>query len=275
MMSFPNLSVANMPVYVLTFWIVGLASGCGDQQTKEDGICCNMCPPGTYLEEFCSLSKQTDCKPCEKGFFSDQYSNFDRCEKCRSCPKAYAENCTATTNAKCACSPGFLCSNSDCSDCEENKCVTGFEPKRKVKSSNGGLEEYSYECEPLPLCPQNTFFDAGSCKPRTHCGTLGLAERFPGNETHDSVCEKLKSQRGDGDSTHLLLGLGCIFLSVAILLFLSYRGIKKLRKHRANKVIMLEAAAKTDDFQLSKEESGHLFIIQNESEDSKSMNCPI
>uniref|UniRef100_A0A672GT72 TNFR-Cys domain-containing protein n=1 Tax=Salarias fasciatus TaxID=181472 RepID=A0A672GT72_SALFA len=169
MMSFPNLSVANMPVYVLTFWIVGLASGCGDQQTKEDGICCNMCPPGKTNPKI----KQTDCKPCEKGFFSDQYSNFDRCEKCRSCPKAYAENCTATTNAKCACSPGFLCSNSDCSDCEENKCVTGFEPKRKGE--------------------------------------------------------------GDGDSTHLLLGLGCIFLSVAILLFLSYRGIKKLRKHRASK----------------------------------------
>lgn len=42
----------------------------------------------------------------------------------------YAENCTATTDAKCSCMRGFLCSDNTCSKCEENKCVTGEKLKR-------------------------------------------------------------------------------------------------------------------------------------------------
>lgn len=40
-------------------------------------------------------------------------------------PSVYAQNCTPTTNAKCSCRKGFLCSNEDCSQCAESRCPAG------------------------------------------------------------------------------------------------------------------------------------------------------
>lgn len=56
-------------------------------------------------------------------------------------PTVYAENCTSTTNAKCSCRKGFLCSNEDCSECEESKCPAGEQMKwtgRRVSLRSGG-----------------------------------------------------------------------------------------------------------------------------------------
>lgn len=40
-------------------------------------------------------------------------------------PPGYAQNCTPTTNAKCSCWKGFLCSNEDCSECVASRCAVG------------------------------------------------------------------------------------------------------------------------------------------------------
>ncbi|XP_049438391.1 tumor necrosis factor receptor superfamily member 5-like isoform X2 [Epinephelus fuscoguttatus] len=142
---------------LLIIWTIGRAAGCRDGQDEVDGRCCDLCPPGKYMTEFCSEHKQTVCRPCKEGYFADQSNMFDRCEKCRTCQQKYAEKCTPTANANCSCLPGFLCSNNVCSKCEENKCVSGEKPMRTASVQSDGLIEYSYQCE--PLCTDNTRFN--------------------------------------------------------------------------------------------------------------------
>ncbi|XP_026022161.1 tumor necrosis factor receptor superfamily member 3-like [Astatotilapia calliptera] len=198
------------------------------------GRCCNKCPPGTYVEEFCSDRQQTACKACPDGHFSQLPNLFDRCEKCQTC-QHYAVKCTSTTNATCSCAAGFLCSNSICSTCVKDKCVTGEKPKRTVVSSNARVIEYSYQCE--AICP--------------------------GNRTHDSICDKPDG----GDFIHVILGISVILLSLSLFLFMSYTCIKYLRIHTANHKPMLAVPTNISDFHLPKEESG-LQFVQDGSKDS-------
>ncbi|XP_069546678.1 tumor necrosis factor receptor superfamily member 18 isoform X1 [Brachyistius frenatus] len=179
----------------------------------------------------------------------------------------YDQKCTLTSNAICACRAGFLCSNNICSICEENKCITGEKVKRTaVNSSVVGLVQYSYQCE--PLCPRNAYFDANKdiCKPWTQCSAVGLAERFPGNKTHDSICDIPELHRDD--RVHVILGIGFVLFSLTILLFLCYTCVKKLRKHTENNDPIHVVSTDTYDVHLSKEESGLNLIILNESKDS-------
>ncbi|XP_051804325.1 tumor necrosis factor receptor superfamily member 3-like [Acanthochromis polyacanthus] len=261
----------SFAVCVLTFWTIGHATGCGDRQIAINGQCCNLCPPGTYVERFCSDKQQTLCTSCPEGHFSDHYTVFDRCEPCRSCQQEFSEKCTPTTDATCSCRSGFLCSNSICSICEENKCVMGEKLNRTEISSHAGVTKYSYHCE--PLCPKNAYFDAtrNSCETIIRCSVLGFAERFPGNKTHPPVCDKPADAHSDS-SPHLILGIGFVSLSVSLLLFLSYICMKNQRKHAESKNPVLAVSTNTSEFHLSKEESGHQLISQTESKDSNSLD---
>ncbi|XP_061584516.1 tumor necrosis factor receptor superfamily member 18 [Cololabis saira] len=160
-----------------------------------------MCPPGTYLKDFCSKDHPTICSPCEDGKYSDKYHVFDRCKQCQSCQHEYSEKCTKTNGGTCSCRSGFLCSDNLCSSCEVNKCMAWEKPNRTDTPTAQGLTVHSYHCE--PRCPASKYFDAkeDDCKPWTKCAS-GLAERFPGNKTHNAVCDKPEMQR---DSTHVIL----------------------------------------------------------------------
>ncbi|TNN83953.1 Tumor necrosis factor receptor superfamily member 5 [Liparis tanakae] len=139
-----------------------IAAGCGVRQEEIEGQCCDLCYPGTFRKtaQNCPKQQKTDCSPCKEGYFSENYTLFDRCEECRVCQQDYVEKCTPTTNAKCSCHSGFLCSNNVCSKCEEDKCVMGEKPKRTDIAGGDKLSiRYSYTCEPKPSCPYNTYFD--------------------------------------------------------------------------------------------------------------------
>nr|XP_020453771.1 tumor necrosis factor receptor superfamily member 9-like [Monopterus albus] len=195
------------------------------------------------MVEFCSEHQKTICSPCKEGYFASEFNMFDRCEKCQSCQHEYGEKCTPTTDATCSCRSGFLCSNSVCSICEENKCVTGEKVKKTEMSSGAGLIKYSYHCE--PACP--------------------------GNKTHDSVCKihAEKQENGDG-SLHVIFGIGFVLSSLILLVFLLYACIKHTRKLRADNNPVLRVLTSTSDFHLSKEESGLHFIVTDECKDSNS-----
>ncbi|XP_018542221.1 tumor necrosis factor receptor superfamily member 5 isoform X2 [Lates calcarifer] len=251
--------------YVLSVWTTGYTKRCGEGQAHVGEICCDRCPPGEKVKEFCTERMKTVCVPCVEGKFSDKYSIFDRCNECRSChgkdKKEYAENCTRTTDAKCSCHSGFLCSDNVCSTCVENKCVAGERPIQTV--STGG--KYLYDCK--PACPAHEYLDVKMdiCKPRIQCSALGLAELFPGNKTHNSVCDVYAT---GGDSIRVILSIGFVLLSLSLVLFLSSVCIKNLRKHRTKNNPVLAVSANTCDFHLSKEESGLQLIIQDENKDS-------
>ncbi|XP_047439686.1 uncharacterized protein LOC125007126 [Mugil cephalus] len=113
---------------VLSIWTTGYATSCGERQKAINGRCCDKCPPGHYLENFCTENAPTLCQPCKEGYFADQYNIFDRCKECKSCQQDYSTKCTATTDATCACFSGSLCSHSNCSVCKENKGPKSVEP---------------------------------------------------------------------------------------------------------------------------------------------------
>ncbi|XP_041639899.1 tumor necrosis factor receptor superfamily member 18 [Cheilinus undulatus] len=255
-MTCPSLSLLCLCVWII--WTSQYAAGCGERQRKVVGQCCDLCPPGKYMKKPCSEHHQTECSSCAEGSFSDQYHFFDTCEECKSCQE-YAQKCTPTTNANCSCRPGFLCSNNVCSKCEENKCVMGERLNRT------GLIGYSYHCE--PLCPDAQYFDVKKniCKKRTECSLLGFPELFPGNKTHDSVCDR--GERTYGELIHVILGLGFVLISLILLGLLSYACIKNLRKYKpADKPEPVPSSI--CDFHLSKEESGFQLIIQDKSENN-------
>ncbi|XP_044072339.1 tumor necrosis factor receptor superfamily member 18 [Siniperca chuatsi] len=266
------LSLSLAVICVLSIWNIEYAAGCGNGQAEINGRCCDLCPPGEHMKEFCSEHQKTVCIPCEEGYYSNHYNIFDRCEKCQSCQQEYAQKCTPTTNANCACRSGFLCSNNICSNCEENKCVMGEKPKRTVSSSGKGFIKYSYQCE--PSCTDNAYFDAKEdvCKPRTQCSELRLAEQFPGNKTHNAVCVGYEMHRNGGDFIHVFLGIGFVLLSLTLLVCLSYTCIKNLRKNKIynNPIEIITGSTNTNDFHLSKEESGLGLIVQDESRNSNS-----
>ncbi|KAM8756448.1 tumor necrosis factor receptor superfamily member 18 isoform 1-T1 [Acanthopagrus schlegelii] len=242
---------------------------------ENEGRCCNLCPPGEFLKAFCTEQHQTVCSPCETGFYSSTYTMFSKCEECLSCQQEYVEKCTATANAKCRCRSGFLCSNNVCSRCEENKCVTGERPNKTVtaKSLVDGSEEYSYHCE--PICPDDAYYEVKDnvCKPRTQCARNGLPELFPGNKTHNSVCDRGERPTNHGDIIHVIIGIGFVLVSLTLLVLLSYACMKKLMKHKPkdNSINVVAVSANTSEYHLSKEESGCQLIIQDESKHGNSL----
>ncbi|KAM4583520.1 tumor necrosis factor receptor superfamily member 18 [Fundulus diaphanus] len=254
-------SAALFIVFSLSTWTIAQTIECGELQYKHKGRCCKDCPPGTYLKDFCSGTRETVCLPCPDGFYADKHHCFDRCERCRSCPAGKTAICTPTSNGNCLCRPGFLCSDHDCMHCEENKCAAGEEPKRIDSRS----KQYSYQCE--PKCPGKQYFDTEEniCKQRTQCSLLGLDERFPGNITHDSVCEK--PEKDDTRPLYWIISIGFVLLSLTLFVFVFHTCSKILMRSKkdpaARRISVQLVPSKTSDFHLSKEESGIQLIIED------------
>ncbi|CAG5980199.1 unnamed protein product [Menidia menidia] len=257
-----KLSMVLLLLHCLSLCTIGQTRDCGERK-EVNGHCCDMCPPGTFLEEYCSEFHQTVCKPCPKGHYSDKYTFFPVCEECNHCPQGFSERCTSTTSGTCSCQSGFLCSNNLCSECEENRCKAWEKPTRTENLSGPNLTTYSYKCE--PKCRGNEYFDVENdiCKPRTECVATRY-ERIPGNETRDSVCYDPETQR---DFIYVTMCIGFVFLSLAVFIFVSYTCSKNLRKRTANQPVQV-VPVNTSSFHLSKEESGVQLMIQDEVKDS-------
>ncbi|KAF7207923.1 tumor necrosis factor receptor superfamily member 18 [Nothobranchius furzeri] len=254
-----SFSMALLSACLLSFCTIAQNIGCPALQRRIHGRCCNECPPGTYMKDFCSVDHQTICQPCEEGYYSPEHNTFDRCEQC-SCQHGKC----VRTNGTCLCPSGFLCSNSTCSVCEMNTCSVEEKPKRTEHPPG----QYLYQCE--PKCPEYQYFDSkeDTCKPKTQCITLGLVEKIPGNNTHDSICQKPH----DNNSVYMILCFGFVLLSLTLFIFVSHTCWRNIRKQAANKKPIQAVQCKTSDFHLSKEESGFQLVIQDESKDSSSLS---
>ncbi|KAF3856209.1 hypothetical protein F7725_016932, partial [Dissostichus mawsoni] len=222
-----SLRLSLEVISALSFWTIVHVAGCGEHQYQVDRRCCNKCPPGTYMKNYCTKVQQTVCRPCKEGFYSDKYHSFDRCEECRSCLYEYAEKCQNTTNANCSCHNGFLCSNNVCSECQVNKCVTGEKPKKTEIVLDAKMIKYTYQCELLK------------------------------EERRNLTSEPSPERRRDGvDYVHVILGIGFVLVSLTLLVFLSYA-------YNYPKEV-LAVSITTSDSRLSKEESGSMLIMQDD-----------
>lgn len=131
---------------------------------------------GTHMVNFCTKSQKTVCQTCPEGYFAHLHHIFDRCEKCQTCQSKflreaeetfkrqtllvfkfsgfnsclstdYDRKCTPTTDATCTCAAGFLCSNSICSACVEDKCVTGERPKQTGRHGHSELSQFYHKAD--------------------------------------------------------------------------------------------------------------------------------
>ena len=50
-----DLTAALLLLFVQNIWTTGPDADCNDQQTRINGHCCNMCPPGKHLIKLSSL----------------------------------------------------------------------------------------------------------------------------------------------------------------------------------------------------------------------------
>ncbi|XP_075997346.1 tumor necrosis factor receptor superfamily member 18 isoform X2 [Genypterus blacodes] len=211
--------------------------------------CEPVCPNDTYLDTLEDICKSLPHLIGLRELFPGNKTNNSICHI-----SAYDANCTATTDARCSCSPGFRCSNHLCSKCEkERKCEAGDKLKRT------GLKVYSYTCE--PACPNDTYLDTleNICKPLTQCSLIGLPELFPGNKTHNSLCHT-SGTHSNGTWIHFSFGF-------TLLVFLCYV-CNIYRMHRAKSKHPEEMlAAKTCELQLSREESC-IQVLLDENKDS-------
>ncbi|KAM4568766.1 uncharacterized protein V3H82_012864 [Fundulus diaphanus] len=100
-----------------------LNSPTGHERTYMEGnIKCFECPAGTF-QKSC-----TQCNPCPPGKYTDDWNRETSCYNCfKDCNPKYhlkvIQNCTSTNPLKCACEPGFTCTESaqkgNCKHCEK------------------------------------------------------------------------------------------------------------------------------------------------------------
>ncbi|CAL8337351.1 unnamed protein product [Lota lota] len=239
----------------LNAWTVNCDLHCeGLKFQNVEGSCCNPCAKGEYVKVECSKNLITQCHPCKPGTYQDTTNPNDQCTPCLTCSNNTVEQCTATTNTKCSCSDGYMCSDEHCSKCEVKKtCLLGEKLQRE------GNRVFSYKCEP---CPDKTYSDThdGICKSLTQCSDNGLFAVFPGNKTHNSRCS-LHGVPVKEDSTIIVVSLACCIL---LLLLLFYTCVKKTMRHTHANGIGLFApvvSAITPDYPYPKEECGEKFAI--------------
>ncbi|XP_057702489.1 tumor necrosis factor receptor superfamily member 5-like isoform X2 [Corythoichthys intestinalis] len=248
-------------LYALYIWMFEYTTGmgCPPQKTLMNGKCCELCPPGEYLKEFCTETTETVCQPCPDNSFSGQHNAFDRCEECQACQGAYQERekkCSPTTNAKCSCRPGFLCFDDACSQCMENPCAAG---EKVVKTGDGLIPQYN--CQ--PACPDHEYLDEMNiCRKRIQCNKEDLAKQFRGNRTHDASCHRNDT---DKNAVCVTYCVGCAVLALLLLVILTHKCVKVAKKRRADKTVVVTPLS-LNDTHMSKEESGfHQLIIQTDS----------
>ncbi|XP_061146258.1 tumor necrosis factor receptor superfamily member 5 [Syngnathus typhle] len=122
-------------LFALCIWVVKYVAGsnCPEPLTAFiNGRCCKQCPPGQYLEDFCTETRETLCRPCSNNSFSEKYNVFNKCTPCQLCQEN-EEKCSPA--AKCLCRPGFLCSDDMCSECVKPSRHVGEEMEKTEKDA--------------------------------------------------------------------------------------------------------------------------------------------
>lgn len=185
---------------LLTLVHLGQCITCSDRQYLSDGRCCDLCKPGTRLENDCTELEATTCIPCNSGEFSASWNRELRCHQHRHCELNQGfrvkKEGTSDTDTVCTCKEGQHCTSQDCEACAQHTaCGPGF-----------GVEQMATEttdtvCKPCLV----GFFSNGSspfekCHPWTSCEAKGLMVLREGSSQTDVLCGE---SRGDQDRVQI------------------------------------------------------------------------
>nr|XP_032800391.1 uncharacterized protein LOC116937419 isoform X1 [Petromyzon marinus]XP_032800392.1 uncharacterized protein LOC116937419 isoform X1 [Petromyzon marinus] len=90
---------------------LSLAKECGDGFYKSQrGICCELCPAGTYKMFDCAANKRrARCDLCPEGSFMSRVNHEEKCAPCSSCgqDEEVAHTCSVAQDTVCQCIQGL------------------------------------------------------------------------------------------------------------------------------------------------------------------------
>ncbi|XP_075913702.1 uncharacterized protein LOC142907787 isoform X2 [Petromyzon marinus] len=90
---------------------LSLAKECGDGFYKSQrGICCELCPAGTYKMFDCAANKgRAGCNLCPEGSFMSRVNHEEKCAPCSSCgqDEEVAHACSVAQDTVCQCIQGL------------------------------------------------------------------------------------------------------------------------------------------------------------------------
>lgn len=159
---------------LLLYCLLTVANSHSGTYHAGNGIYCNKCHPGTYVNKNCTSKDPTpDCQPCELGKqFQPDWTPATTCAPCSTCDsdtrKEIKENCTTTADIVCQCKAGYY-RRSETEEkfvcIEHTKCEEGQGLLRQ------GDRETNAICE--SCVNGSTYFDTTQqpCQLCTNCST--------------------------------------------------------------------------------------------------------
>uniref|UniRef100_A0A8C3B7T6 TNFR-Cys domain-containing protein n=1 Tax=Cairina moschata TaxID=8855 RepID=A0A8C3B7T6_CAIMO len=109
------------------------AEDCGEEEYWHKGLCCVLCPAGTYVSQHCTTPHSKGrCVSCTKGEDYTAHANgLDECLLCRQCrdDQVTLRACTPTHDTECQCKQGYFCPAEGCEICQRcsKTCPEGKE----------------------------------------------------------------------------------------------------------------------------------------------------
>ncbi|XP_078061717.1 tumor necrosis factor receptor superfamily member 5-like [Mustelus asterias] len=166
-----------------------VVNNCLQAQFLYNGNCCDMCPAGTELVDYCGASSPTRCRTCSSGTFTNHIHNLKACYPCLDCGGGFVEilKCRPNKNSVCRCNKGYYCSKKGFDTCWNCRSYTPCPLGEGVKVQ--GTETTDIKCE---VCPPGSYSDesttTGKCKPITVCHALGMVATIDATKSKNTKC---------------------------------------------------------------------------------------
>ncbi|XP_070561262.1 tumor necrosis factor receptor superfamily member 5-like [Ptychodera flava] len=143
-----SLTLITVTFIVLVIFPLGRSNPiCTQRQFLHEGRCCNLCPPGQTVRNFC-LNKEDDrvCVPCPEGYYMDHWNSRRWCFPIDLCDKAHEytrvkASLDGTSNSVCDCVDGYEYSMSG------EICIESISPTRDhlpLKTTSHGMTSPSH-----------------------------------------------------------------------------------------------------------------------------------
>ncbi|XP_072278279.1 uncharacterized protein [Pyxicephalus adspersus] len=124
---------------------------CKNNEYPSQAICCQLCPAGTFVAEYCTKDHQRgSCQPCTTGEdYTAAASALEQCLTCQVCreDEVKVQACTPKTNTVCKCKPGTFCIPREvCEICMRcSRCGNGQRIKEECTATRNTV------CEDIPI----------------------------------------------------------------------------------------------------------------------------
>ncbi|XP_066216091.1 tumor necrosis factor receptor superfamily member 10A-like [Saccopteryx leptura] len=95
------------------------ATPCDPRKYELGNRCCDLCPPGSFVNRPCDMQHPTQCSLCPRGTFMP-YPNSESecwwCSQCREDDQEMASDCAPRRDRRCQCKTRTYCDSEDCSE---------------------------------------------------------------------------------------------------------------------------------------------------------------